>query len=133
STMSLGFYSSDTLAKSPEERCTGDIVGTGPFQVKSFEHNKSIELARFDDYDWPSSIAEHEGPAHLDGIQFSIVPEASVRNGSLLSGQVDVDFSVQSQDEKTLEAQGLGIASRPNPGVVYNLVPKLTGNIAKDK
>ncbi|WP_420096608.1 ABC transporter substrate-binding protein [Brevibacterium sediminis] len=133
STMSLGFYSSDTLAKSPEERCTGDIVGTGPFQVKSFEHNKSIELARFDDYDWPSSIAEHEGPAHLDGIEFSIVPEASVRNGSLLSGQVDVDFSVQSQDEKTLEAQGLGIASRPNPGVVYNLVPKLTGNIAKDK
>lgn len=61
STMSLSFYSSDTLAKSPEERCTGDIVGTGPFQVKSFEHNKSIELARFDDYDWPSSIAEHEG------------------------------------------------------------------------
>ncbi|WP_228282500.1 ABC transporter substrate-binding protein [Brevibacterium atlanticum] len=133
STMSLGFYSSDTLAKSAEERCTGDLVGTGPFQLKSFEHNKAIKLARFDDYDWPSSIAEHEGPAHLDGIEFSIVPEASVRNGSLLSGQVDVDFSVQSQDEKTLEAQGLGIASRPNPGVVYNLVPKVTGKITKDK
>ncbi|MBM6589630.1 ABC transporter substrate-binding protein [Brevibacterium sp. RIT 803] len=133
STMSLGFYSSDTLAKSAEERCTGDIVGTGPFTLDSFVHNKAIKLSRFDDYNWPSSIAKHEGPAHLDGIEFSIVPEASVRNGSLLSGQVDVDFSVQSQDEKTLEAQGLGIVSRPNPGVVYNLVPKLTGAIAADK
>ena len=133
STMSLGFYSSDTLAKSAEERCTGDIVGTGPFSLESFEHNKAIKLARFDDYNWPSSIAEHKGAARLDGIEFSIVREASVRNGSLISGQIDVDFSVQSQDEKSLEAQGLGIASRPNPGVVYNLVPKLTGDIASNK
>lgn len=133
STMTLGFYSSDTLAKSAEQRCTGDIVGTGPFQLKSFEHNKAIKLARNEDYDWASSIAEHQGPAYLDGIDISIVPEASVRNGSLISGQIDVDFSVQSQDEETLEAQGLGIASRPNPGVVYNLVPKLTGKIASDK
>ena len=101
--------------------------------MKSFEHNKSIELARFDDYDWPSSIAEHEGPAHLDGIEFTIVPEASVRNGSLLSGQVDVDTSVQSQDEQTLEAQELNIVFRANPGVVYNLVPKVTSDIAGDK
>lgn len=133
STMTLGFYSSDTLQKTPEERCTGDIVGTGPFSLESFEHNKGIKLSRFDDYDWASSLAKHDGAAYLDGIDFSIVPEASVRNGSLISGQIDVDTSVQSQDEKTLDAQGLGIVSRPNPGVVYNLVPKETGDIASDK
>lgn len=133
STMTLGFYSSKTLEKTPEQRCAGDIVGTGAFALDEVEHNKAITLERNDDYDWASSLADHEGPAHLDGIEFSIVPEASVRNGSLLSGQVDVDTSVQSQDEKTLEAQGLDIVSRANPGVVYNLVPKTTGTIASDK
>ena len=133
STMNLGFYSSKTLEQSPEQRCTGDLVGTGPFELTSVEHNKAIELMRYDDYDWPSSLADHDGPAHLDGIEFSIVPEASVRNGSLLSGQVDVDTSAQSQDEASLEAQGLNIVSRANPGVVYNLVPKTTGDIASDR
>ncbi|WP_181274979.1 ABC transporter substrate-binding protein [Brevibacterium oceani] len=134
STMNLGFYASKTLKQTAEQRCTGDdLVGTGPFALDKVEHNKAISLTRNDDYDWPSSLAAHEGPAHLDGIEFSIVPEASVRNGSLLSGQVDVDTSVQSQDEKTLEAQGLDIVSRANPGVVYNLVPKATGTIASDK
>lgn len=133
STMTLGFYSHDTLAKSPEQRCTGDIVGTGPFTITSFEHNKAITLARNDDYNWASSLAKHQGPAYLDGIDFTIVPEASVRNGSLLSGQVDVDTAVQPQDEKTIEAQGLNIVSRPNPGVVFNLVPKTTGKIASQK
>ncbi|MCU4295614.1 ABC transporter substrate-binding protein [Brevibacterium permense] len=134
STMNLGFYSSKTLKQTAEQRCTGkDLVGTGPFALDKVEHNKAIILKRNDDYDWPSSLAGHDGPAHLDGIEFSIVPEASVRNGSLLSGQVDVDTSVQSQDEKTLEAQGLDIVSRANPGVVYNLVPKTTGAIASDK
>lgn len=134
STMNLGFYSSKTLDQTAEQRCTGaDLVGTGPFALDKVEHNRAITLKRYDDYDWPSSLAGHEGPAHLDGIEFSIVPEASVRNGSLLSGQVDVDTSVQSQDEKTLEAQGLDIVSRANPGVVYNLVPKTTGAIASDK
>lgn len=134
STMNLGFYSSTTLKQSAEQRCTGkDLVGTGPFSLDKVEHNKAITLKRNDDYDWPSSLAAHEGPAHLEGIEFSIVPEASVRNGSLLSGQVDVDTSVQSQDEATLEAQGLDIVSRANPGVVYNLIPKTTGEIASDK
>jgi peptide/nickel transport system substrate-binding protein len=134
STMNLGFYSSKTLKQTPEQRCTGDdLVGTGAFSLDSVVHNKAITLKRNDDYDWASSLAAHDGPAYLDGIEFSIVPEASVRNGSLLSGQVDVDTSVQSQDEKTLDAQGLTIVSRPNPGVVYNLVPKVTSKIAGDK
>lgn len=133
STMNLGFYSSKTLEQTPEQRCTGDLVGTGAFTLEKVEHDKAITLKRNDDYDWASSLAAHEGPAHLDGVEFSIVPEASVRNGSLLSGQVDVDTTVQSQDEQTLEAQGLDIVSRANPGVVYNLVPKTTGQIAEDE
>jgi peptide/nickel transport system substrate-binding protein len=134
STMNLGFYSSKTLKQTAEQRCTGkDLVGTGAFELDKVEHNRAITLKRNDDYDWPSSLAAHDGPAYLDGIEFSIVPEASVRNGTLLSGQIDVDTSVQSQDEQILEAQGLGLTARANPGVVYNLVPNATGAITKDK
>ncbi|GAA1997276.1 ABC transporter substrate-binding protein [Brevibacterium samyangense] len=132
STMSLGFWSSDTLARTPEERCTGALVGTGPFVLESFAPAQSVSLTRFDDYAWPSSLAQHEGPAYLDGIDITVVPEATVRSGSLSSGQIDVDTAVQPQDEAVLESSGFPIVSRPNPGVVYHLFPNESQPIAAD-
>ncbi|GAA2103880.1 MULTISPECIES: ABC transporter substrate-binding protein [Brevibacterium] len=132
STMILGFYSSRTLEKTPEERCGGEIVGTGPFALESFTPAESASLVRYDDYAWPSSLARHEGPAHLDGIEITVVPEATVRNGSLGSGQIDVDTAVLPQDEETLEASGFPVLSRPNPGMTYNLLPKESKPIAEE-
>ncbi len=123
STMTLGFYAPETLAKSPEERCTGDLVGTGPFTLADFSASSGATLERFDDYRWPSSLAEHDGPAYLDGIDFRVIPESGVRNGSLASGQIDVDTAVQPQDEELLEQSGFPLIERPNPGVNYSFFP----------
>lgn len=123
STMSMGLLSKATQAKTPEERCQGQVVGTGPFTLTSFVHNQSIKLARRDTYGWPSSLAGHQDKAYLEGIEFRIIPESGVRNGSLLSRQVDVSTSVQPQDEKVLLAQGLPILARSNPGLVYTFYP----------
>lgn len=133
STMVLGFYASDTLERTPEERCTGDIIGTGPFAIDQFTQAESVTLSRYDDYAWPSSLAQHEGPAHLDGIEITVVPEATVRNGSLASGQIDIDTAVLPQDEEVLESSGFPIVSRPNPGVVYHLFPRTSQPIAQEK
>lgn len=123
STMSLGLLSPATLARSADERCQGALVGSGPFTVKSFEHNKLVRLDSRADYAWPSSLAEHQGRAWLDAIEFHILPESGVRLGSLLSGQIDVNTSVLVQDEAVLDAQGIPSIARPNPGVVFNLTP----------
>lgn len=123
STMSMGLLSKATLAKSYEERCQGQVVGSGPFTLTSFVHNQAVKLQRRDDYGWPSSLAAHKDKAYLEGIEFRIIPESGVRNGSLLSRQVDVSTSVQPQDEKVLLAQGFPILARSNPGLVYSFFP----------
>ena len=123
STMTLGFYAPSTLAETPEQRCTGDLVGTGPFTLTDFSPAGGASLVRNDDYRWGSALAQHQGPAYLDGIDFTVVPESGVRNGSLASGQIDVDTAVQPQDEELLDQSGFPIVDRPNPGVNYSLFP----------
>ena len=123
STMSLGLLSPATLKRTAEERCQGALVGSGPFSVKRFEHNKVVRIEARPDYAWPSSLAEHKGRAWLDAIEFHILPESGVRLGSLLSGQIDVNTSVPVQDEAVLDAQGVPSIARPNPGIVFNLTP----------
>jgi peptide/nickel transport system substrate-binding protein len=133
STMTLGFYAPSTLEKTPEERCTGDLVGTGPFEIADFSASGGASLVRNDDYDWGSSLAEHDGPAYLDGIEFTVVPESGVRNGSLASGQIDVDTAVQPQDEELLDQSGFPIIDRPNPGVNYSFFPNWSKGPFADK
>ena len=123
STMSLGLLAKTTLAKSPEERCQGQLIGSGPFTISSFVHNQIVKLGRRADYDWPSSLGAHQGAAYLDEIDYRVIPEAGVRNGSLLSRQIDVNTSVLPQDEQVLLARHLPIIARANPGLVYGLYP----------
>jgi peptide/nickel transport system substrate-binding protein len=123
STMSLGLLAPATLALSAADRCQGQLIGSGPFKLKSFVHNQQVQLSRNDDYAWGSALAGHTGKAWLDGIDFLIIPESGVRLGSLVSGQIDVDTGVVPQNEQTLEAQKLPLLTRANPGVVYVLAP----------
>ncbi|MGW1995611.1 ABC transporter substrate-binding protein [Embleya sp. NPDC001921] len=120
STMSLGLLSPATLAKTPEQRCQGDLVGSGPFTLRSYKPNQSVELAKRAGYGWGSSLFAHQGEAYLDRLVFKIVPESGVRAGSLESGQVDAISDVQPQDEARF-ASGYTVLTRPNPGVVFNL------------
>jgi peptide/nickel transport system substrate-binding protein len=132
STMSLGLLSKATLALTPEQRCQGQLAGSGPFVIDSFVHNQHVKLKRRDDYAWASALAGHAGKAYLEGIDFRVIPEAGVRNGSLLSRQIDVNTSVMPQDEAVLEAQKFPVLARGNPGVVYSLYPNESVAVAKD-
>lgn len=132
STMSLGILSTSTLSRSPEDRCQGQLVGTGPFTLTRFTHNQQAVVTRRDDYAWPSSLAAHAGKAHLAAIVYRVIPESGVRNGSLLSRQIDVDSGVQPQNEKLLIAQNLPVIARANPGLVYSLFPNETDPVLND-
>lgn len=120
STHSLGLLSPETVAGTADERCA-EVIGSGPFVLDSYAPNRSISLSQREDYDWGSSLWGHEGAAYLDAVEVSIVPESSVRVGSLQSGQVDLIGNVGKQDEIALQADGTRTFARGNPGIPFSL------------
>ncbi|WP_214404244.1 ABC transporter substrate-binding protein [Pseudonocardia lacus] len=120
STHSLGILSPATAAASDDERCA-QVVGSGPFVLDSYTPNSSIVLAKRPGYAWGSSLWEHKGEAHLDRLDFQIVPESGVRAGSLQSGEVDAIGNIGPQDEAPLQAAGAQLLARANPGIAFGL------------
>ncbi|MEV4630357.1 ABC transporter substrate-binding protein [Micromonospora sp. NPDC049523] len=122
STFSLGLVAGSSVRKTADQRCTDGVVGSGPFVLGGYVANQSITLVKRKGYDWGSSLWRKTGEAYLDKVLFTVVPEAGVRTGSLVSGQVDAIGSVSLADEAALKAGGaVNLQTRANPGVVFNL------------
>ncbi|MBW8792427.1 MAG: ABC transporter substrate-binding protein [Streptomyces sp.] len=121
STHSLGIESSASVRKSPQQKCSEGVVGSGPFVLKQYVQNQSVTLGRRTGYDWGSALWSKKGEAYLDKLVFKVVPEAGVRAGSLQSGQVDAISSVGKANEAALKGGHVTLRSRANPGVVFGL------------
>ncbi|MFE7931533.1 ABC transporter substrate-binding protein [Streptomyces sp. NPDC057456] len=120
-THSLGIESSASVRRTPQEKCSKGVVGSGPFVLDGYVQNQSITLAKRAEYAWGSSLWTKQGEAYLDKVVFKVVPEAGVRTGSLQSGQVDAIGSVGRANEAALEGGAVNLQQRANPGVVFNL------------
>ncbi|MEU3613356.1 ABC transporter substrate-binding protein [Streptomyces sp. NPDC006872] len=121
-THSLGIESSASVQKSPQDKCSQGVVGSGSFVLKDYVQNQSITLARRAGYAWGSALWTKKGEAYLDKLVFKVVPEAGVRTGSLQSGQVDAISGVGRSNESALKSGGqVDLQQRANPGVVFNL------------
>jgi peptide/nickel transport system substrate-binding protein len=94
------------IARGQEENCLAP-VGTGPFVVEEWVPQQRVTLVRNDDYNTPGPEADHEGPAHLDGIEWRFIPDAATRQAALASGEVDVIDNPLPSD--IVAAEGLGI------------------------
>ncbi|MPW09017.1 ABC transporter substrate-binding protein [Paraburkholderia sp. CNPSo 3155] len=75
-----------------------NIIGTGPFIFENYRPGQNITLVRNKNYNWPKSGEKHRGPAYLDKIVYSFLPDISSRTNALQSNQVDAIDSVQSYD-----------------------------------
>ena len=107
-----GFLSLSTLATSAQQRTNPrNVIGTGPFVYESWTEQVSTVLDRRPGYHWAPPALHHRGEAYLDRIVFNVVPEASVRTGSLSSGSVDAILDVQPTDEASLIQQGFPVQS----------------------
>ena len=82
STHSLGIESSASVKKSPQQKCSDGVVGSGPFVLKQYVQNQSVTLDRRSGYDWGSSLWSKKGEAYLDKLVFKVVPEAACGPGS---------------------------------------------------
>lgn len=77
-------------AKAPEELARAPI-GTGPFAFVSFRPDVAVRYRAFPDY-WrrPKEDVEAEGARPIDGLVFSITPNAAVRLTKLKAGECQV-------------------------------------------
>ena len=72
---------------SPAEMRTKPI-GTGPFKFVEFKANESIKLVRNENY-------FKKGLPHLDGIEFTIIPNRSTAILGFISGKFDMTFPTE--------------------------------------
>lgn len=119
--VALGIVAPKTTETPFDDRADGKaVIGTGPFTLSSYTKNTSTVLTKRKDYDWGPAARSNAGAAHLSKVTFQVVPEASVRTGSLQSGQLDAISSVQPSDVDTLKSQ-YELVTRANPGQVFGL------------
>ncbi|WP_040796349.1 ABC transporter substrate-binding protein [Nocardia higoensis] len=82
---------------------TANLIGTGPFTIEQYNPGQDVTLVKNQAYNWAPESADHQGPAYLDEVVFTFLPETSARTGALQSDQVDIIDSVQSYDVPLFE------------------------------
>ena len=120
STAQLGFYAPKVLAQHSADLAAGGkgvTVGTGPFEISSYTPDQEIVYTRNTKYAW---APEGEKAPAFKTLRVQILPEASVRSGSVSSGEIDL----ASQLPPNLVSQVKGSASVKSvqvPGLPYSL------------
>ena len=84
----LGIESPTALQRPQAENCNSP-VGTGPYRIVDYVPQSKVTLVRNEDYNSAPPYAQHTGPAHIERVEWRIVPEDSTRYGLLRAGQVD--------------------------------------------
>jgi peptide/nickel transport system substrate-binding protein len=102
-------------------------VGTGPFMFKEWVPKDHVTLVRNPDYNWGSSYFKHTGPAYLDEIVFKVIPEPSVRTGTLKTGETHIIDDLDPLEYESLSKDSrFGMISKGQPGSGFVLLLNTT-------
>ena len=115
----LGVYSPASLELEQADLAAGGpdaTVGSGPFVLSEYVPDQELVLERNADYGWAPEGAEIGTAQTLD---IRILPEASVRNGALTSGEAQVIADVLPTDVDQLGDAETEVWELP--GVPYSL------------
>ncbi|GAA3564671.1 ABC transporter substrate-binding protein [Amycolatopsis ultiminotia] len=99
----FGIESPRAMARGLQQNCESP-VGTGPFKVVKWHHERDVELVRNDAYHSAPANAKHQGPAYLEHVTWKFLKDNTTRYGALASGEADVIFNVPPEDEQTAKA-----------------------------
>ena len=94
-----------------------NVIGSGPFVVDSETLGTDLVLKTREDYDWAPPSLEHQGPARIDGIHYTLAAEEAVRSGALLSGQADIARTISPPVERHLKDQGVQVVASATNGM----------------
>jgi peptide/nickel transport system substrate-binding protein len=110
---SLGFDKSTGIVAQESVNEDGIIVqpiGTGPFQIAEVEGTTRLLLEKNEDY-W------QEGLPYLDAVEITPIPDDTVRETALRTGDVDWVLSIAPQNFDSLQA---------DPNVTVSTAPQLS-------
>lgn len=97
-------------------------TGSGPYIITSYTPGDRVELVRNDDYAWPPGNAEHEGAGYLEAMTFQIIPDPTVRMGTVTTGTANAGSNVPPTEIAALEANAdLAYITQPQSGAPYQL------------
>jgi peptide/nickel transport system substrate-binding protein len=118
----LGMMSPKALKEHPKD--LGDHpVGSGPFVVAGYARQQSMTFARRPDYHWAPDFVRHAGPAYLDRVEVTFMPEALARYASLVAHQYDFTIDAPPQYAAALRADpDVVVMSRVNLGNPYRAI-----------
>jgi peptide/nickel transport system substrate-binding protein len=103
-----GFMVSPTAAqKNGEDWMKTNEAGTGPFMLKSFSRDVSVEYVRNPNY-WGAK-------SYLDGVKFVIIPDPNTARMAFEGGQADVFNSNTDSITADLLKKGYILENRPGP------------------
>lgn len=100
-----GIYHRDSLNPDGSWR---NPIGTGPFRMGEWRRNQFIEVIRFPGYTaLPGQPDGHTGnkTALVDRVRWIIIPDSAAAKAALLSGAIDIDHDIASQDVQEMRAR----------------------------
>lgn len=124
----LGMISPKQILEDPKS-IAAHPVGSGPFVLESYTRDQGASFVRRAGYHWAPPVLRHQGPAYLERLELSFVPEALIRYSSLVSGQYDFTLDAPTQNAQAIRKDPqLVLRSRIRKG---NPVRSLTFNVER--
>ena len=120
SSFNAGLLADSTLDLDNEGFAPGNaeaVIGSGPFVIDGERLGTDLHLSAREDYDWAPPAHDHQGRARLDGINYVLAAEESMRTGAITSNQVQIVRQVSAPQEPHLRAAGLNVTSRGTNGM----------------
>lgn len=120
SSFNAGLLADSTLELDNEGFGPGNaeaIIGSGPFVIDGEKLGTDLHLSAREDYDWAPPAHEHQGRAQLDGINYVLAAEESMRTGAITSNQVQIVRQVSAPQEAHLEDAGINVISHGTNGM----------------
>ncbi len=104
--------SKDYVEANSDQHLQNNAVGTGPYQVSSWEKDEEMVLTFYEDY-WG------EKP-EVDKAILKPISNPATRVSSFLSGEVDILLDLPVQDvERVEEAEGVKVVTRPGMRLIF--------------
>ncbi|WP_227268424.1 ABC transporter substrate-binding protein [Roseobacter weihaiensis] len=116
----MGVPSPTAYAALGEDFGVTAAVGTGPYELQSFEIGLETVLVRNEDYIWGSDLSENTGPGHIETFTFREIPDQSTAFLELRTGGIDLLLGVPTDFLQILEAEAnIQVIQMPGTGISY--------------